>query len=251
MKNAIRVSITLLGAVCAAVAYAQDPPVHPAFAAAAIRLDPNADGADVDKHPGFVRAQMTLKDYVAYAYNLRSFQVTGGPKWIDADHYAIEAKLDQPTPATTAQIRDAMQTLLAERFGLKFHRETKEAQGYALVAAKDGLKLMPDAESGPSGMTSTGYARRNLEATRASMDRLAGFLANELQRPVLDQTQALGVYTFTLRWVREDLKRESEAKSELPSLPTALQEKLGLRLEPRKTNMEIIVIDNAERPSEN
>jgi uncharacterized protein (TIGR03435 family) len=254
MQNAIRVSTAFAGAALAVVLYAQSPKPQAAFVAAAIKLDPNGEGQDVDKHPGFVHAQMTLRDFIAYAYDLRPFQVSGGPKWIASEHYAIDAKMDQAAPATTAQIRSAIQGLLAERFGLKFHRETKEAQGYALVIAKGGLKLTPDMDNGGSGMNSTGFVRRSLEATRASMDRLSGFLAGELQRPVVDQTQAPGAYTFKLQWVRDDLKREAEGKGEqqeLPSLPTALQEKLGLRLEPHKTTIDAIIVDNAGRPSEN
>jgi uncharacterized protein (TIGR03435 family) len=259
MRNRVRVYMRGAAAALLLIVPALWPQVagqKAAFVAAAIKLDPKADGEDMEKHPGLLRSQMTLTHYIAYAYDLKPFQVTGGPKWIDEEHYAIEAKLERPADGDaqpqSARMREAMQSLLAERFRVKFHRETKDGSGFALNVDKGGFKLTPVPDDGGSGMNSKGNARRNLSATRADMARLAAFLSRELEGPVVDQTHIQGVYTFTLDWARDDLKAvpNSEA-SALPSIYTALQEKLGLKLDTRKVPMEIIVVESAERPSEN
>lgn len=98
------------------------------FEAASIKLNPKADGADSEDTPGLLRAQMTLKRYIAYAYGGKDFQVRGGPNWIDLDHYDITAKLERVDPQRPdgSEIREALQSLLTERFKLTFHRELKE-----------------------------------------------------------------------------------------------------------------------------
>ena len=237
------------------VAWCQtSPPAKPVFEAASIKLDPKADGADSEGSPGLLRAQMTLKRYIAYAYDVRDFQVMGGPNWIDLDHYDITAKLERIDPQRPGdiQIREALQALLAERFQLTFHHESKGISGYALVTAKRGLKLTPVADEGHPGTSSKGGLTRQLTARQVDMRRVAVFLARETGSPVEDQTHIPGVYTFTLEWARDDPKNSSPAdQSALPSLFTALQEKLGLRLEPRTVPVDLFVIDSAERPSEN
>jgi uncharacterized protein (TIGR03435 family) len=225
----------------------------PVFEAASIKLDPKADGADSDNTPGLLRAQMTLKRYIAYAYDVKDFQVRGGPNWIDSDHYDITAKLERVDPRRQGgvQIREALQTLLAERFHLTFHHESKEMGGYALMTAKGGFKLTPVADEGNHGTSSKGGGTRQLTATGVDMARVAAFLARETGSPVEDQTHIPGVYTFTLEWARDDFKSSSPEHDPLPSLFTALQEKLGLRLESRKVPVDLLIIESAERPSEN
>jgi uncharacterized protein (TIGR03435 family) len=229
------------------------PATSPVFEAASIKLDTHADGADSEGTPGLLRAQMTLKRYIAYAYDVKDFQVTGGPNWIALDHYDITAKLERVDPQKPAgmQIREALRTLLAERFQLTFHHESKEVGGYALLTAKGGLKLTPVADAGDHGTSSRGGLTRELTATQVDMPRVAAFLARETGSPVVDQTHIPGVYTFTLEWAREDSRNASPEQAELPSLFTALQEKLGLRLEARKVPVDLLIIDSAKRPSEN
>ena len=229
------------------------PAPKPVFEVASIRLNAKADGADSEDTPGLLRAQMTLKRYIAYAYDVKDFQVRGGPKWIDVDHYDITAKLervDSQRPGRT-QIREALQALLADRFQLTFHHESKETGGFALITAKGGFKLTPVADEGNHGTRSKGGLTRQLTATQVDMGRVAAYLARETGSPVEDQTHIPGVYTFTLEWARDDFKRSSPEEATLPSLFTALQEKLGLRLEVRKVPVDFLIIDRAERPSEN
>jgi uncharacterized protein (TIGR03435 family) len=231
----------------------QGAPPKPVFEAASIKLDPKADGADSENTPGLLRAQMTLKRYIAYAYDVKDFQVKGGPNWIGLDHYDITAKLERVDPQRPGgiQVREALRTLLAERFQLTFHHESKEIGGYALITAKGGFKLTPIADGGNHGTSSKGGLTRQLTATQVDMGRVAAFLARETGSPVEDQTHIPGVYTFTLEWSRDDFKSSSPEQASLPSLFTALQEKLGLRLEARRVPVDLLIIDSAVRPSEN
>ena len=177
----------------------------------------------------------------------------GGPNWIDLDHYDITAKLERVDPQRpgSIQVREALQTLLAERFQLTFHHESKEIGGYALMTAKGGFKLSPIADGGNHGASSKGGLTRQLTATQVDMGRVAAFLARETGSPVEDQTHIPGVYTFTLEWARDDFKNSSSEQAMLPSLFTAIQERLGLRLEERRVPVDLIIIDSAGRPSEN
>jgi len=232
----------------------QNAPVpKPVFETASIKLNPQAEGADSENTPGLLRAQMTLKRYIAYAYDVKDFQVRGGPGWIDLDHYDITAKLERLDPQRQdgVQIREALQTLLADRFQLTFHHESKETGGYALLTANGGFKLTPVADEGNHGTSSKGGGTRRLTATQVDMARVAAFLARETGSPVEDQTHIPGVFTFTLEWARDDFRSSSEEHDALPSLFTALQEKLGLRLEARRVPVDLLMIDRAERPSKN
>lgn len=247
--------------------YAQTAQQKPAFAVASIKLDPKADGADSETHPGLLRAQMTLARFIAMAYAVKPYQVTGGPNWIDTEHYDILAKLEhaaeealppdstprQRAEADDAQRRAALQDLLAERFQLKFHRETKEMPCYALTVAKGGFKLKESPNKGEHGTNSQGNGnQRSLTATGVDMGRVVTFLARQLDRPVVDMTHIQGFYDFTLSWTPDDLKNAGAPdQPALPSLFTALQENLGLKLESQKAPVELLVIDGAERPSEN
>jgi uncharacterized protein (TIGR03435 family) len=237
-----------------AAAWCQTAPLaKPVFEAASIKLDPGADGADSDSTPGLLRAQMTLKRFIAYAYDVRDFQVVGGPNWIGLDHYDIIAKLEKVDPQRPGdvQIREALEALLTERFQLSFHHESKEVSGYALTLAKAGLKLTPVADKNNHSMNSKGGLTRTLTATQADMPRVAAFLARETGSPVEDRTHVAGVYSFTLEWARDDFRSSNPEQASLPTLFTAIQEQLGLKLESRKLPLDLLVVDRAERPSEN
>ncbi|MGA7239680.1 MAG: TIGR03435 family protein [Bryobacteraceae bacterium] len=247
--------------------HAQTAEQKPTFAVASIKLDPKADGADSEPGPGLLRAQMTLARFIATAYDVKPYQVTGGPNWIDAEHYDILAKLEhageealppdstprQRADANSERLRLALQALLDDRFQLKFHRETKEMPCYALTVAKGGFKLQESPNTGEHGTQSKSNGNgRTLVATGVDMGRLVAFLARQVDRPVVDMTHIQGLYDFTLAWTPNDLKAAGASdQPALPSLFTALQEKLGLKLESQRALVELLVIDNAERPSEN
>jgi len=195
----------------------------------------------------------TVKQLVYFAYGVMPFQVSGGPDWVGSDGFDIEAKPADPN-APKEQIRQMAQKLLADRFRLKVHTETRELPVYALVVGKHGTKLLEDRSESPEvGMSNL---RGEMRAAKASMPMFAGSLSRALQRQVVDQTGLKGAYSFTLRFLPDQKLAGQEeegarANSEGASLFTALQEQLGLKLESTKGPVEILVIDRVERPSGN
>ena len=164
MRSAI---VTLL--LISPAAWPQTPERMPPFETASIKMtQEKGGGGHSHEHntPGMLRGAMTLKSYIMSAYDVEPFQVTGGPAWIDESTYEIVAKLESgadapPNPAPGSRrndgerIRAALQTLLAERFQLKIHHESKEVPAYAMTVAKSGFKLQPDVTPGCSGGTNS------------------------------------------------------------------------------------------------
>jgi bla regulator protein blaR1 len=208
------------------------------------RSDPSHIGAQTYFVPGgkFTALTAPLKSLVCFAYQLRDHQVAGGPGWIDSEPFDISAKAE--VPASYDEIRIMLQTLLADRFQLKFHRETKEQPVYALVLAKNGPKLQEVKNEG-RGVGSG--ARGRINGNGADMATLATVLADKLGRSVIDRTGLKGVYDFLLTWTPDEVRADDPG----PSLFTAIQEQLGLKLESTKGPVEVLVIDHAEKPSEN
>jgi len=230
-----------------AAAFGQPAPT-PAFEVASIK--PNTSGSGHSgSHSGHGLIQMdnvSLKQCIERAYDVRDYALSA-PEWLDSVKFDITAK------ALSPDIRDReygplLQTLLVDRFKLAVHRESKVLSAYALVVGKNGPKLKEVEAGNGSSMDSH---NTKLTAARTSMERLADFLARRLDRPVVDSTELKGVYYFTLEWAPEE--KESKPDSQAgPSLFTALQEQLGLRLQPKKLPVEILVVDHAERaPTEN
>lgn len=142
----------------------------------------------------------------------------------------------------------SVRAMLADRFSLRVHRETIEGSVYALVLAKSGPKLTAHTET--PGVTGIGSSSRSgkasIEGSKASMAGLADHLAGKVGRPVIDKTGLTGEYDFRLEWASEQA-----ADSTLPSLFTAIQEELGLKLESTKGPIEMIIVDKASKASEN
>jgi len=221
-------------------------------------IKPNKDGGgkgglDIQPGGGLKMQGATLKDLIAFAYDVRETQVGGGAKWVDSEAYDILARPEYPSPEDLPQgvvapgtnawdrVRLRLQTLLADRFQLAVHKSSREVQGYALVPAKGGPKLTATSESGnPSTMRSRGH----IIGQRATMQMLCVVLGNWLGRPVVDRTGLKEAYTYKLEYTQED-------QSVDPSVFTALQEQLGLKLEPTRATIDSIVIDRASRPSAN
>jgi len=204
---------------------------------------------------------MTLKDLLTVAYEVRDFQILGGPSWINSERYDIEAKTDGNT-APQQMAEPMLQALLEERFKLKVHRETKELPIYVLTVAKSGLKIQPakdgscitiepgkPAAPGQKQSDFCGFhviGRGRLDATNTSVPDLATTFSAALHRTVVDKTALTEAFDVHLRFAPEDA-----ADSTNPSIFTAVQEQLGLRLESGKGPVEVLVIDQVERPSEN
>ncbi len=208
----------------------------------------HSSGAGTDPGGKFSASNLTLRELIAYAYLIRDFQVTRGPGLLDSDRYDIQAKANTPKEMTRQEVAPYLQSLLAERFQLKLHRETKEGSVYQLMIAKGGPKLK--LHVGTGGMTgisgSSGAGVASIEGSKVSMDRLADHLAGKADRPVIDKTGLTGEYDLRLEW-----STEQNGVSSGPSIFTALQEQLGLKVESAKGPVEIIVVDSAERASEN
>jgi uncharacterized protein (TIGR03435 family) len=212
------------------------------------------------------------------AYDVESFQIAGAPGWIKSDHYDIIAKADDNL--TSEQVAGpVLQTLLEDRFKLKIHRETKELPVYALTVAKNGLKLQKssctpfDVNNPPPpprpgeklpyicGSVREGGSGLNwtLEALGMSMTELARNLSLRLDRTVVDKTGSKETFDVHLNYAREfaaggpgkSSDPTAAVDSSRPSIFTAMQEQLGLRLESAKGPVEVLVIDHVEKPSAN
>lgn len=180
----------------------------------------------------------SLRKCVALAYNVSEDRdsAISAPDWLNFERYDIAAKFPAGTPLD--QVRVMLQNLLADRFKLNLHRESREVPIYALVVAKSGPKLR---ESAPGAQGSIGMSQGHLSGKgvpiAALADRLSGPVF-QLGRPVLDRTGIAGLYDFSLDWTPDD---------STPSVFTALQEQLGLRLEAQKGPVEVLVVDSMER----
>jgi uncharacterized protein (TIGR03435 family) len=220
----------------------------PAFEAASIKLNTSGSGSGGSKgsQGQVVFTNVSLRRLVQRAYGIQDFELVG-PDWMANVKFDIAAKYP-PGESTNDQRNLMLQTLLAQQFHLTIHRETKEMSAYALVVAKNGPKL----EASKEGGNSTNSNRGRFNDTAVSMAGLARQLADQLEHPVVDKTGLTGVYTLKLEWTPDE-QPGSTAESTLgPSIFTALQDQLGLKLQTQKLPVEIIVVDRVDRtPVEN
>ena len=199
---------------------------------------------------------MPLRELIQLAYTLPSDLVSGGPGWVEDIRYDIEARAEGK--ASQQERLQMLRTLLADRFQLKFHYESKETSTYVLTAGKNNPKMRerkPGDGGEPSGIRDTGSLHYVCRDT--SMAWFARYLESTvLSRPVADKTGLSGTYDFELSWRPDDSQFKGrfagsqEAQSDLPDLFTALKD-IGLRLETVKSPIQFLRIDRAEKPSEN
>jgi uncharacterized protein (TIGR03435 family) len=209
----------------------------------------------------FVARDYTLKYMITAAYSAAPRTVSGGPSWVDSDHYDIVAATPGDVRPSSDDQMLMLQTLLADRFQLTFHTEQKDFPFYALTVDKSGagLKESPAATDPQTALINVVYPGDfiRLPARNATMTQFAAMLQRAvLDRPVLDKTGLTGKYDFDLEWTPDNsqfggvmppIKPDNSGK---PNLFEALQQ-LGLKLESRKGPVPVIVIDHVERPSEN
>ena len=210
----------------------------------------------------------TLWYCITYAYGVRSYQVSG-PDWLRDARYEIAAKA--PAGYTRVQFPKMMQTLLAERFNLKLHHETRDIPALALIVGRNGPKLKesaPESGDGQSGahvnMSASPTGSERLDVTNAPISTLANTLSALLGRPVVDRTGLTGRYDFALEFTRDETAGHgaSGGYNEPPPLPppppgaepglsvySSIQQ-LGLKLEAQKLPLDVIVIDHAEKTPE-
>lgn len=234
------------------------------YTVASIKPDKSGDYRFIYRNlPGgrFTATGVTVKMLIMQAYKVPAYEILGGPSWILNDKWDVEAKADGIQGDHSAEL---MQSLLADRFQLKVHRETKQVPEYALVVAKGGSKMKASTNESGESKERVQFGRGQAIISDMSIPRFADFLSRELGRPVMDRTDLKGKYGFKLEWAPAPGESGAEslglppvalpppsADSTAPSIFTALEEQLGLKLESTKGPAEMVVIDHVERPSEN
>jgi uncharacterized protein (TIGR03435 family) len=249
-------TIALLLLAAAGPGYSQPPSFDAASIKPSEAATDNSDWDSWNSSPGYlVMKHQTFQKLVAIAYGFKDEQwVLGGPKWVESDRFDIVARA--AGPAKDPELLLMLQTLLAERFQLVVHRETKNGAGYSLVPIKAGLKIQPDeSEGNHTSNTSRGRIAR-IVAELIAMPKLAESLSKLLGVPVIDMTDAKGLYSFTLEWIPDGQNQPGsdntpESAAPGPSLDDVLARELGLKLENRRLPADVIVIDIAEKPTEN
>jgi uncharacterized protein (TIGR03435 family) len=208
----------------------------------------------------FVEKDYTLKLLIAAAYDLNPRTISGGPGWVDSDHYDILAVTPGEVRPTHDEQMSMLRNLLSDRFQLTFHREQKVFSIYTLELAKTGPKLKPSTAppDDPPALISTVYPQRIvLPARNTTMRDFVSLLQRAvLDRPVVDKTGLSGKYDFDLEWAPDETQFGGEvpvAPADAPAAPlfSAIQQQLGLRLEATRGPVQALVIDKAERPSAN
>ena len=214
------------------------------FEAASIK--PNTSGSDSSSthttRGGLTAENVTLRRLIERAYVVAD-DALFGPEWLGDSRFDVVAKI--PADAPTGQERLMLQSLLAQRFGLQVHRETRPVAGYAILAGKNP----PAMHKKPAGAeVNTNSGDGGLGGTNASMTDLARLLSMRLGRSVQDQTGLQGVFNFNVEWSLDSAHPEDR----IFAIVTAVEEKLGLKLRPQKVSVEVLVVDHAERvPTDN
>jgi uncharacterized protein (TIGR03435 family) len=239
-------------------------PKFDAFEVATIKAtDPDAKAGRYIIMQGnhrFVEKSYTLKLLIAAAYDLNPRTISGGPAWLESDHYDILAETPGEVRPTHEEQMSMLRSLLADRFKLAFHREQKEFSIYELEVAKNGPKLKASTAppDDPPALISTVYPQRIvLPARNVTMGDLVSLMQRAmLDRPVVDKTGLSGRYDFDLEWAPDETQFGGEvpaASADAPSSPlfSAIQQQLGLRLEATRGPVAALVVDKAERPSAN
>jgi uncharacterized protein (TIGR03435 family) len=233
----------------------------PSFDVASVKVNPNPPrvGARVISlrsslsHGTLTFEALTLTNLILQAYDLQRSQIVGCPNWCDSDFFDVIGKAEDPN-ASPDQVRLMLQSLLVDRFKLNARKEKRENPGYALVIGKGGSKLKPAKDEEVIGATVNAYVRSFQKMPIAG---LVNFLSGAVRQPVVDETGLKGAFNFTIDLTPEN----SDATLATPAAPnpasafarlsSAVEDQLGLRLEPRKISVENLVIASVQKPSEN
>jgi len=258
-----KTTIAMVGAamtmITARAALGQSRGNSPAFEVASVK--PNRSGtmgSSISRSGGRITLEnVSLRESIAFAYGIatgRDYELVG-PAWLDSEKFDMIATF--PPETSRDRVREMLQKLLAERFSLKTHRESRKVRSYALLVAKSAKANDKSRSLAALGMTShlrpaaAGddgafiFGEGRVTARAISMPSLADRLSGpvfKLERPVVDMTGINGAYDFTLEWAPDGVAADGR-----PSIFTALQEQLGLRLEARETTVGILVVDRADR----
>ena len=234
----------------------------PSYDVTSVKVDPNGDISkpvrSFEPPNGLLIENMTLGLMIRTAYGVKSYQIVGAPAWVDERAYNVEAKLDDAEAKRLAALgkddqrterAELLQSLLADRFKLRVHHETRQGPAFALVVAKGGPKFAeaaPDPTKRPLMMEGG-----RLTFNSAPMATLVTLLSQVMGQTVVDRTSLTGQYAFTIPWTPDEFQITTDNAETATSIFTILSEHLGLRLESVKTPTDTIVIDHIEEPSPN
>jgi uncharacterized protein (TIGR03435 family) len=192
----------------------------------------------------------TLHALIAAAYGVKDYQISTAPPWADVLIYAIDAKTPGDAVPTQEQVRPMLQSLLADRFQLKLHREIKELPVYHLTQGKKNIGLKPagpnetfgwDVTPGPGGTVRS-------KATRESIGDFVQLVGVSTDRPVIDKTGVTGYIDYKILVSQQDARTIDDVNR---AIVDAVKEQLGLKLEPAKDPIEMLVVERVQKPSEN
>ncbi|HET9833800.1 MAG TPA: TIGR03435 family protein [Vicinamibacterales bacterium] len=248
-----RFAVLAMGLACVGAGVHAQQSSQPKFEVASIKpSDPfeRRTMFDMPTTGRFRAVGVNLKLLVARAFSIQLTQIAGGPAWLESDRFDIEAKA-AGVPAGIDGYREMMrmlQTLLEERFSLKVHSEVRQDSIYELVVSKGGAKLK---EAKPNEPTQQQMGRGQLAVTATSMSQLLPILSPLTARQVVDKTGLDGLYDFTLTFALEASRPDAPLPVDpsAPSIFTAIQEQLGLKLESARGPVDVLVIDRAEKPT--
>lgn len=189
---------------------------------------------------------------IGFAYSVQKSQIINAPAWFDEARWDIDGVPDVEGYPNHKQYQSMVEKLLKDRFALQMHHDQRELSVYALSVSKGGPKLAKSARAPDAPLNQTGHPSNGQQSwsfANNSMADFARFLQFMVGKPVVDQTNVTGRLDFTLRWTSDDLRTTDPDAA--PGLFTAIQEQLGLKLESGKAPVDTVVIDHAEKPSEN
>ncbi len=257
--SGIFIAVILLAS--ASGAHGQTPQPRLTFDVIAIHpSQPGQLGGRIQPLPngtGYMAQNFTVKFMMSVIYRIPARQITGGPDWFSTVPFDVEARADREY--NSDDLHTMFKNLLADRFGLRFHTETKQGAVYEMVVDKAGLKMQADGSGGTLQIPIMPRGAGEFVGHKVPMEYLCWFLGQQFRgdpRPVIDKTGLTGLYDFTLEFMpdlppgvsRSDASPEIQNK---PEILEAVQEQLGLRLVPAKGPVPEYVIDKAEQPSAN
>lgn len=230
---------------------------HPSFEVATIKQsDPTDQKHRFEVHGRRVVIEnQTVKTMIQMSYGVHVRQIVNAPSWAGSERFDVQGLPDVDGQADLVQFHEIVRRLLEDRFGLKLHTEKREMARYTLTMAKGGPRMeatkgSPDAL--PDTRITGNGTSRSMQVANVSMADVARNLQGELDRPVVDETGLKGRYDFTVKWLRPDAAPAAEdADSALPGIFTALQEQVGLKVQPSKGEVDVLVIDHVQNPSSN
>jgi uncharacterized protein (TIGR03435 family) len=213
---------------------------------------PGQQGGQVSPRPGnktYAGTNLPLRVYMSVAYQVRDSQIVGGPAWMGTDTFDMEAQAEKPS--TPEELHIMLQHLIEERFQMKFHRESREKAGFALVVDKGGPKMTPHDPADPTVQPLRPMGRGKIGGTNADMALLALNLSRFVDAPVVDKTGLTGRFDFTIQFPVPEEGTAPPGPPDPSTISSGLRESVGLRLEAAKTAAEYIIIDHIEKLTAN